>query len=109
MLKRIFETVLLCGCNAVAKNKDECKVDVLWPVPEGIAKLLTRDPWPGNYNLLKVYIQPHANFWYKKPKGRYKAKFEGTTKPPLDCSHKLLRVRRLLTEEVESLEIFPKD
>ena len=52
-------------------------------------------------------IQPHENLWYQEPKGRHKAKFESPTKPPLDCSHKLLRVHRWSSKEVKSLEIFP--
>ena len=51
MLERIFESVLLRCYNGIAKDKDECKVEVLWPVPEGVAKLLIRDPGPGNYLL----------------------------------------------------------
>ena len=52
-------------------------------------------------------IQPHENLRYQEPKGRHKAKFECPTKPPLDCSHELVRVRRLSSKELESLETFP--
>ena len=51
--ENILETIFFCRCDAVAKDKDEGVVEIVWPVPKRDAQNLPRYPRPGKYTSFK--------------------------------------------------------
>ena len=51
--ENILETTFFCRCDAVAKDKDEGVVEIVWPVPKRDAQNLPRYPRPGKYTSFK--------------------------------------------------------
>ena len=107
-MKRVFETMFLCGRDAKAKDEDKDVVEVVRPVPNWVAQLLARHPRPENITILPhtgFRITPEEDLRDEKPKRRHKTKSQGPTKPPVNCRDKLLRVAGWAAKEMETLEI----